>query len=39
MEFILISNIALYGGNAKMVSVWSNEQAIREIYLNHLKFL
>ena len=23
----------MYEGNAKMVSVWSNEQAIREIYL------
>ena len=28
-----INHFALYEGNAKMVSVWSNEQAIREIYL------
>lgn len=28
-----IKHYALYEGNAKMVSVWSNEQAIREIYL------
>ena len=28
-----IKHFALYEGNAKMVSVWSNEQAIREIYL------
>ena len=26
-------HFAMYEGNAKMVSVWSNEQAIREIYL------
>ena len=28
-----IKHFALYEGNAKMVGVWSNEQAIREIYL------
>ena len=28
-----IKHFALYEGNAKKVSVWSNEQAIREIYL------
>ena len=28
-----IKHFALYEGNAKMVSIWSNEQAIREIYL------
>ena len=28
-----IKHFALYEGNAKMVCVWSNEQAIREIYL------
>ena len=28
-----IKHFAQYEGNAKMVSVWSNEQAIREIYL------
>lgn len=28
-----IKHFALYEGNTKMVSVWSNEQAIREIYL------
>ena len=28
-----IKHFALYEGNAKMVSVWSNEQAVREIYL------
>ena len=28
-----IKHFALYEGNAKIVSVWSNEQAIREIYL------
>ena len=28
-----IKHFALYEGNAKMVSVWSNEQATREIYL------
>ncbi|MCB6689770.1 glycoside hydrolase family 3 C-terminal domain-containing protein [Blautia wexlerae] len=28
-----IKHFALYEGNAKMASVWSNEQAIREIYL------
>lgn len=28
-----IKHFTLYEGNAKMVSVWSNEQAIREIYL------
>ena len=28
-----IKHFALYEGNAKMVSVWSNEQAIRETYL------
>ena len=28
-----IKHFALYEGNAKMVSAWSNEQAIREIYL------
>ena len=28
-----IKHFALYEGNAKMVSVWSNEQTIREIYL------
>lgn len=28
-----IKHFALYEENAKMVSVWSNEQAIREIYL------
>lgn len=28
-----IKHFVLYDGNAKMVSVWSNEQAIREIYL------
>ena len=28
-----IKHYALYEGNGKMVSVWSNEQAIREIYL------
>ena len=28
-----IKHCAMYEGNAKMVSVWSNEQAIREIYL------
>ena len=28
-----IKHFALYEGNAKMVSVWLNEQAIREIYL------
>ena len=28
-----IKHFALYEGNAKMVRVWSNEQAIREIYL------
>ena len=29
----IIAALALYEGNAKMVSVWANEQAIREIYL------
>ena len=28
-----IKHFAMYEGNAKMVSIWSNEQAIREIYL------
>lgn len=28
-----IKHFAMYEGNAKMVSVWSNEQAIRQIYL------
>ena len=28
-----IKHFAMYEGNAKIVSVWSNEQAIREIYL------
>lgn len=28
-----IKHFAVYEGNAKMVSVWSNEQAVREIYL------
>lgn len=28
-----IKHYALYEGNGKMVSVWANEQAIREIYL------
>ena len=28
-----IKHFALYEGNAKMVCVWANEQAIREIYL------
>lgn len=28
-----IKHFAMYEGNAKMVSVWSNEQAIRKIYL------
>lgn len=28
-----IKHYAMYEGNGKMVSVWSNEQAIREIYL------
>lgn len=28
-----IKHFVLYDGNAKMVCVWSNEQAIREIYL------
>lgn len=28
-----IKHFAMYEGNTKMVSVWSNEQAIREIYL------
>ena len=28
-----IKHFAMYEGNAKMVSVWANEQAIREIYL------
>lgn len=28
-----IKHFALYDGNYKMVSIWSNEQAIREIYL------
>lgn len=28
-----IKHFAMYEGNAKMVSVWSNEQAIRDIYL------
>ena len=28
-----IKHFAMYEGNDKMVSVWSNEQAIREIYL------
>ena len=28
-----IKHFAMYEGNAKMVSVWSNKQAIREIYL------
>jgi beta-glucosidase len=28
-----IKHFAMYEGNAKMVSVWSNEQTIREIYL------
>ena len=28
-----IKHFTMYEGNAKMVSVWSNEQAIREIYL------
>lgn len=31
--YAYIKHFALYDGNAKMVSVWSNEQAIREIYL------
>lgn len=31
--YYYIKHFALYEGNAKMVSVWSNEQAIREIYL------
>ena len=31
--YAYIKHFALYEGNAKMVSVWSNEQAIREIYL------
>ncbi|MBR2046995.1 MAG: glycoside hydrolase family 3 C-terminal domain-containing protein [Oscillospiraceae bacterium] len=28
-----IKHFAMYDGNYKMVSIWSNEQAIREIYL------
>ncbi len=32
-----IKHFALYEGNAKMVSIWSNEQAIREIYLNQFE--
>ena len=32
-----IKHFALYEGNAKMVSVWSNEQAIREIYLKQFE--
>lgn len=31
--YAYIKHFALYEGNGKMVSVWSNEQAIREIYL------
>ena len=31
--YCYIKHFAMYEGNAKMVSVWSNEQAIREIYL------
>lgn len=31
--YAFIKHFALYDGNSKMVSVWSNEQAIREIYL------
>ena len=33
-----IKHFAMYEGNAKMVSVWSNEQAIREIYLKPFEF-
>ncbi len=31
--YAYIKHMALYDGNYKMVCVWSNEQAIREIYL------
>ncbi|WP_449495013.1 glycoside hydrolase family 3 C-terminal domain-containing protein [Bifidobacterium rousetti] len=31
--YAYIKHFALYDGNARMVSVWSNEQAMREIYL------
>ncbi len=31
--YSFIKHFALYDGNAKMVNVWSNEQAIRENYL------
>lgn len=31
--YAFIKHFALYDGNSKMVCVWSNEQAIREIYL------
>ena len=31
--YAFIKHFALYDGNSKMVSVWSNEQAVREIYL------
>lgn len=31
--YSFIKHFALYDSNAKMVSIWSNEQAIREIYL------
>ena len=31
--YSFIKHFALYDTNAKMVSIWSNEQAIREIYL------
>ena len=36
-RIFLIKHFALYEGNGKMVSVWSNEQAIREIYLKPLE--
>ncbi|NEG55642.1 glycoside hydrolase family 3 C-terminal domain-containing protein [Bifidobacterium platyrrhinorum] len=31
--YAYIKHFALYDSNARMVSVWSNEQAVREIYL------
>ncbi|WP_243154186.1 glycoside hydrolase family 3 N-terminal domain-containing protein [Pseudoflavonifractor sp. 60] len=31
--YAYIKHLALYDGNYKMVCIWSNEQAIREIYL------
>ena len=35
--YAYIKHLASYDGNYKMVCIWSNEQAIREIYLSPLK--